>query len=154
MPAPTDAVLADQEALAESALRREQLNLEKCMLRAPRDGVILETYGQVGELIGPLADRPLLTFADAGPRRARAFVEELDALDVAPGQSAVVLVSGKADRKYEGKVLECSPYVRPKTHRHLRPGERLDVRVREVLIQLDDAEDLLIGLPVEVYVKP
>lgn len=152
--APNAEVLADQEALADSALRREQLTLEKCVLRAPRDGVVLETFGQVGELVGPGAERPLVLFADAGPRQVRAFVEELDALNVAPGQPAIVLVSGRPERQYHGRIVECAPHVRPKIHRHLRPGERLDVRVRETLVRLEDGDDLLLGLPVEVYVKP
>lgn len=152
-PAPSPALLADQEELAASALKREQLNLEKCILRAPHDGVVLETSGQVGELVGPASERPLVTMVGVGPRHVRAFVEELDALDVAPGQQASVQVAGKPEQRYRGKVVECLPYVRPKSHRHLRPGERLDVRVREVLIRLEDADELLVGLPVEVHLR-
>jgi hypothetical protein len=37
--------------------------------------------------------------------------------------------------------------------RHLKPGEMVDVRVREVLIELVDGSDLLIGLPVEVFIE-
>jgi hypothetical protein len=86
--------------------------------------------------------------------RVRAFVEELDAMDVATGQQATAIASGKADRAYHGVVLFCAPFVQPKSHRHLNPGERLDVRVREIMVELKDGGDLLTGLPVEVFIDP
>jgi hypothetical protein len=64
------------------------------------------------------------------------------------------MAAGQPHREYSGAVRTCSPSVRPKSHRHLKPIERLDVRVREVVIELDDARDLPIGLPVEVFIDP
>ena len=46
------------------------------------------------------------------------------------------------------------PYVAPKSQRHLKPGELIDIRVREVIIELADGADLLIGLPVDVFIEP
>jgi hypothetical protein len=43
--------------------------------------------------------------------------------------------------------------MQPKSHRHLNPSERLDVRVRKIVVELDDGADLLIGLPVEAAVN-
>lgn len=54
---------------------------------------------------------------------------------------------------YSGTVTACSLYFRPKSQRLLKPGERLDMRVREVVVDLDDGHDLLIGLPVEVMIE-
>ena len=66
----------------------------------------------------------------------------------------VVTAAGQPDREYYGAVRTCSPYVGPKSHWHLKPTERLDVRVREVVIELEEGGDLLIGLPVEVFFQP
>ena len=44
----------------------------------------------------------------------------------------------------------------PKTHVSNRPGERVDVKVREVVIVLAEQEALprlVIGLPVDVYLE-
>lgn len=150
----SNSALEHAAALAESAYQRAKLQLAKCVLRAPRDGVVLEIRCQAGEVVSPVAGEPALIFVDDGPRRVRAFVEELDALDIQPGQAATVLAAGKPDRRYQATLLECAAYVRPKSHRHLRPGERLDVRVREAVLELSNADDLLIGLPVEVYIDP
>ena len=41
----------------------------------------------------------------------------------------------------------------PKSQRHHQPGEKYDVEVREVLIVLDDADELVVGLPVNVFIN-
>lgn len=141
-------------ALAEAAVRREKLIFDKARLRAPVDGVVLRVLPEPGELVGPADDRELFIIVNCDRIRVRAFVEELDALNVVPGLRAAVTASGQPHREYHGTVRACSPHVGPKSHRHLKPGERLDVRVREVIIDLDDGSGLLIGLPVEVFIEP
>lgn len=137
---------------AVAALKLERLLLEKSRLVAPVDGIILSVRLQKGELVGPLIDTASITMVNRLKTRVRAFVEELDAMEVAVGQSATVVASGTADRKYNGIVLFCSPFVQPKSLRHSNPGERLDVRVREIIVELKDGANLLTGLPVEVFV--
>jgi len=139
--------------LAQTAVRREQLLLDKCRLRAPSDGVVLRAVGQPGELTGPNDERELLTLVSPGAMRVRAFVEELDGMRVRRGQLAVVSAAGEPRKTYPGTVAACSLYFRPKSQRLLKPGERLDMRVREVIVDLDDGHDLLIGQPVEVMIE-
>ena len=136
-----------------AAVKHERLMLGKVQLRSPIDGVILQASAEPGELVGPTDERDLFTVVNRDQIRVRAFVEELDALNVTVGQRATIAVVGRTDRQYLGQVASCSPHVRPKFHRHLKPGERLDVRVREVVIDLTDGSDLLIGLPVEVFIN-
>ena len=139
--------------LTQTAIRREQLLLDQCRLRAPSDGVVLRSVGQPGELTGPNDERELLTLVNPGAMRVRAFVEELDGRRVRRGQLAVVSATGEPRKTYPGTVAACSLYFRPKSQRLLKPGERLDMRVREVIVDLDDGQDLLIGLPVEVMIE-
>jgi RND family efflux transporter MFP subunit len=141
-------------ALAEGALRRERIMLEKTMLLAPTDGVVLRVLGEPGELVGPNDDRHVVTLVNRNRTRIRAHVEELDAMRVAAGQKALVTAEGEPDKSYEGVVQSCSPYVTPKSHRHLKPGELFDIRVREVIIELTDGANLLVGLPVDVFIDP
>lgn len=136
---------------AHAAWKQEHLHLEKTQLKAPFEGVILAVNMIVGDLAGPAGSQVKLTLVNRAKTRVRAFVEELDALDVAVGQRAQVAVAGKPGTVYQGTVISCSPYVQPKEHRHLNPGERIDVRVRTIIVELKDGADLLIGLPVEVF---
>lgn len=140
--------------LALTAVRRDQLLLDKCRLRAPNDGVVLRVVPQAGELTGPDDQRELFTIVSHGAMRVRAFIEELDGLRVCRGQRAVVSAAGEPHTPYLGTIAACSLYFRPKSQRLLKPGERLDLRVREVVIDLDDGHSLLIGLPVEVFIEP
>lgn len=137
---------------AEAALRLEQLQLEKTRLSAPRSGVILTVNLKEGMMAGPEVEAGEITLVDRTKTRVRAFVEELDAMEVEAGRRVTVVAAGRSDREYAGRIVSCAPSVQPKSHRHLNPGERLDVRVREILVELEDGSDLLIGLPVEVFI--
>jgi multidrug efflux pump subunit AcrA (membrane-fusion protein) len=151
---PEELTVADARvALADSAIRRERILLDRAWLRAPAQGLIVRVAAEPGELVAPGDGRSLFTFVNNEYVRVRAFVEEFDALRVAPGQKVTITAPGTPDRPIEGIVAHCSPQVRPKSHFHLKPGERLDVRVREVLIDVEAAPDLLIGLPVEVWIE-
>jgi multidrug resistance efflux pump len=141
-------------AVAEATLRHERALLEKTRLRAPVDGQVLHILLEPGELVGPDDERSLITMTNRDRTRVRAYVEELDALTVSPGQAAHVTVDGKPGERFAGKVVSCSPFLRGKSHRHLKPGELVDVKVREVVVELTDAADLVVGLPVDVFIEP
>lgn len=148
-----DLTIAESKvALAEGALRRERILLDKTLLRAPSDGLVLRVLGEPGEVVGPHDPRELLSLVNRNQTRVRAYVEELDALSVHPGQPATVSADGRPDIRYDGIVQSCAPYVGPKLQRHMKPGEFVDIRVREVLIELSGGGDLLIGLPVDVFI--
>jgi multidrug resistance efflux pump len=146
------AIAESRIALAEAAIQQEELLLEKTRLRSPIDGVVLRAVPEPGEFTGPADVRELFTVANRGTTRVRAYVEELDALRVKPGLRAVVTCAGEPGREFQGQIVSCAPSVRPKTSRHLKPGELVDVRVREVVIELDNGSELLLGLPVEVFI--
>jgi HlyD family secretion protein len=139
---------------AELTLRKEQLLLEKTRLRAPIDGTIVECTLQPGQLTGPAESIACLRIVNRSKTRVRAWVEELDAMDVSPGMQALVIAAGSVERRYRGNVISCASYVEPKSQRHLNPGERVDVRVREIVVELKDGSDLLLGLPVELFIAP
>jgi multidrug resistance efflux pump len=150
-----DLSIADARiALAEANLRHERTMLDKSRIRAPADGIILHILVEPGELVGPDDERSLITMTNRDRTRVRAYIEELDALSISVGQRAQVAADGRPEKKYSGTVLSCSPFVRGKIHRHHKPGELIDVKVREVVIDLNDADELVIGLPVEVFIDP
>ena len=67
-----------------------------------------------------------------------------------------VTADGWPNKSFPGRVVACSPHMVPKRYLSNEPGERIDVKVREVVVQLDqsDARDrLVVGLPVDVYLN-
>lgn len=137
---------------AELALQREQIQLQKAQVHSPMDGTVVECVVRPGEVVPQFGNSAAFRIVDRTKTRVRAWIEELDAMDVHPGLSAAVVASGSVDRKFRGTVISCAGYVQPKAERHLNPGERLDVRVREIVVELKDGEELLLGLPVEVFI--
>jgi multidrug resistance efflux pump len=143
-------------AMEEAQVRYVETMLTKTQLRAPCDGIVLRRRGEPGELVGPESEEPLLIVADSNEPRVRAFVEELDAMHVGPDCRAYVLVDGMPNVRFPGQVVHCAPYMVPKTNFSNKPSERVDVKVREIVIRLDRGEKvdrLVIGLPVECYIE-
>jgi multidrug resistance efflux pump len=140
--------------LAQAEVRLAEATLEKTRLFAPSAGVILRIEAEPGQIVGPGDRTPVLVMADPSRMHVRAYVEELDALAVRPGQKARITADGKREESFTGTVTFCSPYMTPKRFRTNRPEEHLDVKTREVLIALDEPSDLVIGLPVDVFIEP
>ncbi|HVA47701.1 MAG TPA: biotin/lipoyl-binding protein [Pirellulales bacterium] len=152
---PEEKAIADGKvSLAEAEVRRALLLADRGRLVAPTDGLVLRAVAEPGEFTGPTDDRDLFVIVNGAASQVRAFVEELDGLLVSPGQRALVTAAASPGKRHRGTVRTCSPYFRLKSQRNLRPGERVDVRVREVVVDLEAGHDLLLGLPVEVLLEP
>jgi HlyD family secretion protein len=148
------AVMAARVQMAEAAVARARVLLEKTELRAPAAATLLTISGETGELVGPGRPQPFLTLANTDTLHVRAYIEELDALSLEKGQTAVASADARPGTCYQGCVVWIAPSMTEKSLRHGQPGERSDVRVREVLIRLDAPRDLVIGLPVDVFLGP
>jgi multidrug resistance efflux pump len=143
-------VLAKIE-LEEARVKQAHAMLEKTELKAPFDGVVLRVRGEVGEL-APHGDVPTITMANVSEMRVRAYVEEMDALSVTEGQRGHVISDSSAGVRFPVTVISCTPYMAPKRLFSNMPGERMDVKVREVVLRLDEQNDLVVGLPVDVFI--
>jgi multidrug resistance efflux pump len=145
-------------ALEQARLADARTMLAKTELKAPMDGVILQVRVEPGELVGAQTKEPIVSMVDVSQYRVRAFVEELDAVRISRGMPARISADGLADNTFTGQIISCSPFMLPKNHFSNRPGERVDVKVREVYIELDTDQGaldrLVVGLPVDVYVEP
>ncbi len=141
-----------RRALADVGMRQAEAMLRKAQLTASVSGSVLQVGTEVGEIVGPQSNRPMITIADLSHTRVRCYIEEYDALRVAKGDEAVVTSDGDPEVKVPGTVINCASYVAPKSFQHLSPGERHDLRVREVVIELQQQSNLLVGLPVEVSI--
>lgn len=143
-------------ALAASTVMEAENALNKTRLIAPFDGIILERWGELGELAGPDLERPIVAMVNDGEKRVRAYVEELDAMNVGVGDQVVVATDGRPDMRAEGEIIRCAPAMVDKSEFNDKPGERTDTRVREVTIRLvagDASDSLLIGQPVDVTIE-
>jgi multidrug resistance efflux pump len=147
------AIAEGRVAAAEARLQLAQAELAKTLLRAPSNGRILRVYAEPGEMAGPTSLQPILLLADLSKRRVRAFVEELDAPRVQVGQRAVVTVDGLADREFRGTVAVILPRMGKRTLHTDAPEEYRDLYFREVLIDMESSDELLLNLRVKTRIK-
>ena len=101
----------------------------------------------------PIEGTPVESFvADTRRFQVRAFVEELDAASVQPGMPAQIFADGMAGRELRGRVVRLSPRMGRKELRSDHPAERFDTKTREVWIELEGVEPLVVGLRVDVII--
>jgi HlyD family secretion protein len=139
-------------AAAEARRRLAQAELAKTRLTAPTDGRILRVYAEPGELAGPTSAQPILVLADLSRRQVRAFVEELDAVRVLPGQRAVVTVDGLPGKEFAGTVAVVVPRMGKRAALSDAADEYKDLYFREVLIDLAGGEELVPNLRVKTCI--
>jgi len=139
-------------AQAEVALAKERLG--RASVHAPRAGEILAVHLAPGELAGPEMVEPAIVMADTTKFQARAFVEEIDAARVKVGMTAKISAEGLRDRELTGRVTRLSPRMSSKQLHSHQAQERLDTKVREVWIELDRGENLVVVMPVDVTIDP
>lgn len=137
-------------AAARASLELARVQLEQTRLLAPSDGTILKVNVRRGELTSHDSPEAPIIFADTSQYRVRAFVEELDARRVEVGMPATVTADGEPDQSWQGHVTRLTPRMAQKQLFTNDPAEHFDVRTREIWIDLDTTDDLLVGLRVDV----
>lgn len=130
----------------KASLQRAETDLEDAVIRAPTDGVVLETYKQPGEIAVPggfSGSGDLLRLANLSELRAELDVNESDLTRVSLGQAAEIVPDALPERTYAGRVVKLAPQIdRQKGTREVEvvvvdPDDRLlpDMSVRVVFFE-------------------
>ena len=104
---------ADVAQLA-AAVTRAEVDLEDTVIRAPKSGVILEKFKEVGEIAVPggfEGSGELIRMANLESMRAELDVNEADLARVKMGQPAEVKPDAYADRSYKARVVKLYPQI-------------------------------------------
>jgi HlyD family secretion protein len=138
-----------------SAARRDQARaqLERLAVHAPITGEILQVKYRAGEYYQPGGD-PIAIMGDTSVLRARIDVDERSIARLSTGASAFVTAPAFPNRRFAGKVVEIGKRMGRKNVRTDDPVERIDTKILEVVVQLDDGAkpDLVPGLRVVGYI--
>jgi len=137
-------------AIAKSRLEVARVQFNRTQLRAPSDGKILDLTIEEGESTGPDSVRAAVVMADTSSYFVAAYLDEYDALRVPLGCLARVTADGLTS-DIEATLISMSPVMGRKKFSTYQPNELHDVRTRKVRLQLNQAENLITGLPVDVY---
>ena len=154
-PARADEVL-EHEAMVAAARARLQLamaELAKTKLIAPTAGRVLRVFAEPGEVAGPTTSQPVLLLADLSRVRVRAFIEELDATRVQPGQAATVTSDSLPGKRFAAKVVQVAPRMGRRAPQTDSPGEYKDLYYREVIIEPEGAGTLPLNYRVQARIR-
>lgn len=137
--------------LAKAQLGEAQALLAKTLIHSPVEGVVLRRHKRTGE--SATAGTPILTLGDTSKLNVRVEVDETDVARVATGQKAWVTAPAYGDRKFTGKVVRVGLILGRKRIRTDAPAEKLDVKILETLVELDEPAGLPVGLRVDAYIE-
>jgi HlyD family secretion protein len=141
-------------ASSRAALDEAVALLDKMVVHAPIDGVILRRHKQVGETVSVnTGSAAIVTMADASVLRVRVEVDETDVAGLAIGQRAWVTARAFGDRRFNGRVVRVAQMLGRKSVRTEDPAEHLDTKVLETLVELDRDVRLPIGLRVDAFIQ-
>lgn len=148
-----DRAKADADvSLARARLDEVRALYEKTFIRAPIDGVILRRHRKAGESVSTQFDSPIITMADDRMRRVRVDVDEADVGRIAIGQPAYVTADAFGERRFAGRVIRIGQLLGRKNVRTDEPTERVDTKVLETLVELEDGRELPLGLRVQAFI--
>jgi HlyD family secretion protein len=148
-----DRARADSDvSLARARLEEARAIYEKTFIKAPIDGVILRRHRKAGESVSTQFDSPIVTLADDRVRRVRVDVDENDVARIAVGDAAYVTADAFGDRHFPGKVVRVGQLLGRKNVRTDEPTERIDTKVLETLVELEDGHELPLGLRVQAFI--
>jgi HlyD family secretion protein len=145
------------QASADVGLARARLDeatalYHKTFIRAPIDGVVLRRHRRAGESVSTQFDSPIVTLADDRVRRVRVDVDEADIGRIAVGQPAYVTADAFGERRFAGTVVRVGQLLGRKNVRTDEPTERVDTKVLETLVELEDGRELPFGLRVQAFI--
>ena len=150
---------ADDIAKAEAAIHvaagrviENRALLDKTVIPSPIGGIVLRKHLKPGEIVAVGSNTPILTLGDTAGLRVRVDVDEADIGKIQVGQRAYVSASAYGNRKFWGRVVRISQMLGKKNIRTEEPTERIDTKILETLIELDEESKLPPGLRVNTFI--
>ncbi|HXP17943.1 MAG TPA: HlyD family efflux transporter periplasmic adaptor subunit [Terriglobales bacterium] len=141
--------------LAQAQLQESRARYEKTLIKSPIDGTVLRKHHRNGESVSnsSTVPDPILTIGDKQVLRVRVDVDETDVSRVHVGQKAYVTADAFGKQKFWGHVVRLSEQLGPKNVRTDEPTERVDKKILETLVELDQGSQLPVGLRVDAFIS-
>jgi len=150
-----DLVIA--RAIVKEALARvEQLKTEinRALIVAPVDGVILQVNIRPGERISELDTKPLIVLGDIRTFHVRVDVDERDIPRFQPGAKALAYRRGETGRELGLRFVRVEPFAIPKKSLTGENSERVDTRVLQVIYAIEPGQACVyVGQQLDVFMR-
>ena len=140
---------------AQAQVKETEINLDRGIVRAPRDGKVLQLKIHAGEFApAGITQTPLILFGNTKPLNVRVDVDENDAWRVRPTAPAFAFLRGNREIKTSLKFVRFEPYVVPKKSLTGDSTERVDTRVLQVIYSIEGSDlPIFAGQQMDVFIE-
>lgn len=135
----------------EADVRYFQALADQKLVKAPSNGILLSMDVRLGQSLQ--LQTPIGDFAPDGPLMAVVEIDELYANRLSLGLKAHIRNQGTIEEIGKGSLVFMAPYLKKKSLFSDSATNLEDRRVREIRVQLDSKENILIGSRVECVVE-
>jgi HlyD family secretion protein len=138
-------ILAARARMQAAEARRDQqrAQLAQLQVRAPINGKVLEVKQRVGEYASPT--NAVIVVGDTSVIHVRVDIEERDIAQVALGAAAEVKVDALPNKTFRAAVVQLGQRMGRKNLRTDDPAERIDTKILEVLLKVEEPTELVVG---------
>lgn len=153
---PEVVIAQSQLDAARSEVAQVEAEIERRVVRAPVDGMVLQLNARSGEYApaGPGNGNPLVLMGDVSTLHVRVDIDENEAWRVEKGRPAVAFVRGNKNISAPLAFVRFEPFVVPKRSLTGESTERVDTRVLQAIYAFDPAKmSVFVGQQVDVYIE-
>jgi HlyD family secretion protein len=123
-----------------------KIMLERLVVRAPVDGVVLQVNVRPGQIATLTWKEPMIVLGEVNRLHVRVDIDENDLYRFLEGVKAWATLKGRKEPRFTLEFVRIEPYVIPKRSLTGDNSERVDTRVLQVLYALP------VEAPAKVYV--
>jgi multidrug resistance efflux pump len=150
---PDKAIARAAVKLAESQIQQDETDIDRAIVRAPVDGVVLQVNVRPGEFVAPISNQAQVVLGAVTDKvNVRVDIDEHDIPRFKPGAPATASFRGAPDKKYPLDFVRVEPYVIPKKSLTGDNTERVDTRVLQVIYSLKiEGKPIYVGQQLDVF---
>jgi multidrug efflux pump subunit AcrA (membrane-fusion protein) len=139
---------------AKAQMSQTQTDIDRCLVRAPVDGVVLQVNVRPGEYVGAPPSQALMVLgATDKVVHVRVDIDEHDIPRFKAGAPARASLRGAPEKSYPLTFVRTEPYVIPKKSLTGDNTERVDTRVLQVIYALDVSDKpVYVGQQMDVFI--
>ncbi len=138
---------------AEEQVKQIETDIDRCLVRAPVDGRVLQVNVRPGEYVGAPPSQALMVLGAIDRTvHVRVDIDEHDIPRFKPGVPAQASLRGSPEKRYPLTFVRVEPYVIPKKSLTGDNTERVDTRVLQVIYALDvTGKPIYVGQQMDVF---
>lgn len=142
-------------AVAQANVDYIENEIERCLVRAPIDGHVLQVNVRPGEYVSQATGKGLVVLGNLAALHVRVDIDEQEIPRFQPGTGGTACPRGNAKTRLPIEFVRVEPYVVPKKMLSGDAAERVDTRVLQVIYRVVPSakEELFVGQQLDVFLE-